>query len=209
MTVKEKTPAEVLTFFLNPNRKYMGHFFYLVGDTPTKAIMIKHDRSGGSTEKTTFSTTRQRLYLSDVDAILKKYNDFKGKHTIADIALGILPPELLEIFDKHNLNVDQVIQWAKKVASDSLTQAKEPAVAKALAEKKASRLNPETKILVKIMQEVKPNIAPSELATFLRGLVNDPINLERAEQVLADKESSLGRDKSGFIRLRVRTHAMA
>ena len=208
MPTKEKSPADVLTFFLNPNRKYMGHFFHLQGDIPTMSIITKKDRSGAPHDKTTFQTARERLYLSDIDAIIKKYSDLKGKHSLAEISLGILPADLLDTLEKNNLNIDQVIQWTKKVASEALAAAKEPIEQAEAQMREKQRLTEEDKMLIKFLHDAAPNKEPAELVEILRKMVADPVAMKKAETVLVEKENTLGRDpKTGYIRLRLRAHA--
>ena len=203
---KAITPQQVLAFFLSPSHKYMAHFFHLQGDEPTVLVQSRHTRSG-EVQKAVVQTKRERLYLSDIDTILRKHVKMEGKHTIGEIALGLLSTEVLETLEKNNLNVEQVIQWAKEEATRQISLITVKPVAKKEGKPKLETAkSPQVKTLTKVLREVSPELSAEELGIFLKEMVNNPLVLDKAVATLAEKEAHLGHDpKTGYIRLRMRT----
>jgi hypothetical protein len=197
---KEKQPQEVLTFFLNPSNKYMGHFFHLKEDTPVMEAETKTSRDGIKKEKVTFKTKKDRLYLSDVDTIIKKHTDLKGKRSYEDISLGILSTTLLDLMEAQHLSIDKVIGWAKQEASAKIAMAPRVTKAKAPVEK----ADPLVRFLIKSLNTLAPRIGVSDLKALLQETVNDDAKLLKATTFLEGKLKDLGRDENGFIRLRNR-----
>jgi len=197
--VKEKAPAEALRFF-NPTNKYMGHFFHMRGDNPTMVVETKKNRSGETREKATFQTKGERLYLSDVDAILKKHMDLKGRHSFEDISLGVLSTGLLDQLESQHLNINDVITWAKKEATEKLAAKATQKVVK------SPLMSATAKSLVKILATLAPNLCPEDLKAVLLEMVADEKALNEAVHFLTLKEKELGRDrKTHMISLRRRS----
>lgn len=197
---KEKQPQEVLNFFLNPSNKYMGHFFHIQGDIPVMETEVKTSRSGDAKAKVIFKTKKDRLYLSDVDTIIKKHSELKGKRNYEDISLGILSSSLLELFEQQGLSVDKVIGWAKQEATAKIGAAPKVSKAKAPTEK----ADPMVRFLVKSIFALAPNKSVEELKAILVQTVNDAAKMEKAGAVVTSKLNELGRDENGFIRMRKR-----
>ena len=198
--IKERAIKDVLSFFANPNRKYMGHFFFFKDDVPVlETRTVHHRKGGGDSEKMAFSTKKGRLFLSDVDAIIRRYHEFKGAKTYEEIAIGVLPVALLDLFDQNNLSINKVIPWAKKEASALLEQ--EP---KKVVSMGAPKMDPGVKFLLKTLASMAPNLPAEDLKHLLVDYVQDEAKLNQATQILDQKAKKIGRNGEGFIRLRGR-----
>lgn len=193
-----KTPSTVLTLFPSPTGYYMGHFFHFKDDVPKETTISKKRHSGENIEKVIYETKKQKMFVSDIDTIVKKHEHNKGKHSYAEIALGVFSNELLDQLEETHLDLDDVIKWAKEEASNKITPASKKAKEKAL------KADDEVKILYKLLVTVAPNATPEELRSKLVELVGKTEKLDQAVSILnkkLDKFNSDPRDSKGYIRL--------
>jgi len=193
-----KKPSDVLSFFVSPSGKYMAHFFHFIGDTPVVKEETTTNRKKETKTKIVAETKKPKLYLSDVDAIVKRHTDLGGKQTYETIAIGMLEPSLMDELEAAKVDVDAVITWAKAEGKSKVDA----------APKKEKKTTPpvaaEVKVLTGILCDVAASKTPEQMATMLVKMVNNEEWMNKAVARLEDAVKTNGRDTKGYIKLRNR-----
>jgi len=191
MATKHANPEDVLSFHASPTNKYMGHFFHFAVDVP----VLKTTTTKGGKSKDTYETKMQKLFLSDIDRILARFDSLKGRLDLENTAVPLLSPELLDQLEAAKLDIGATIKWAKAEATAKLE-------ASPKASKAGKVVDKEVGTLVGILSGFAPGLNPDELKEKLLGLVNNAEKMEAAVLDLGEKLRNNKRDDKGYIRLR-------